>query len=258
VSGLRLVTNGRYNGGPVAPSRPDANAERRVSLPLLLVRGKDISDDVLSTLLRSRRVQLFHASDLGASATAFSMRTARATLVATTREPLAEVVFTRTSGFLGPLILAIDPRFEQFAAQTNDAGVDGCVSLPIVQSELDRMLDYVESLPPPPIGHAALGLFLDAVNRTAHHGEAVVRLSQREFALLHCLIRRGSRPVTVQAIHAYVWGSLRDGTAMREIVDVNISQLRKKLARINLRGAIRTYRDFGYGLGEEPPPGESS
>jgi DNA-binding response OmpR family regulator len=45
-----------------------------------------------------------------------------------------------------------------------------------------------------------------------------------------------------------VWGSQDATTGTREIVDVNVSQLRKRLARIGLRDAIKTYRGFGYGL----------
>jgi DNA-binding response OmpR family regulator len=221
-----------------------------MSLPVLLVQRKGVADDALLALAASPRVQLFRAPDLHASPTAFARRSARATLLATRDDPLQELVFIRTSGFTGTLILAVDPRHTQLSGDVIDAGALACLTLPLSNAELDLALDAVEALPLPPIAHPGLGLFLDAIDRTARHGEAVVRLSPREFALLHCLIGSSSRPVTVQAIYDYVWGGVRGGDSMREIVHVNISQLRKKLERIGLKKAIRTYRSFGYGLRE--------
>lgn len=218
------------------------------ALPLLLVQGEGVADDAIGALLRSPRVQLFRATDLHTSPTAFARHSARATMVATLGDPLNELVFIRTSGFTGPLILAIDARYDHCRDDLLGADVLACLTLPIEQDALDRALDLVERQPLPPVAHPGLGLFLDAIDRTARHGESVVRLTPREFALLHCLIGRGAVPVTVREIHDYVWGGQRSGDAMSEIVHVNISQLRKKLAQIGLPDAIVTHRDFGYGL----------
>ena len=223
-----------------------------MSLPVLLVQRKGVPDDALTALSMSPRVQVFRAPDLHASPTAFARRSARATLVATREEPLQELVYVRTSGFTGPLILAIDPTFAELCSDVVDAGALACLTLPLAPPELDRALDTVEAQPLPPITHSGLGLFLDAIDRTARHGEAVVRLSPREFALLHCLIGNSTRPVTVQEIYDYVWGGVKGGDTMREIVHVNVSQLRKKLDKIGLKRAIRTYRSFGYGLRASP------
>ena len=219
-----------------------------MSLPVLLVQRKGVPDDALAALSVSPRVQVFRAPDLHASPTAFARRSARATLVATREDPLQELVFIRTSGFTGTLILAVDARYAELADAVLDAGALACLTLPLAGAALERALDAVEAQPLPPIAHSGLGLFLDAIDRTARHGETVVRLSPREFALLHCLIGNNARPVTVQEIYDYVWGGIRGSDAMREIVHVNVSQLRKKLEKIGLRRAIRTYRSFGYGL----------
>jgi DNA-binding winged helix-turn-helix (wHTH) protein len=232
------------------PYRESGHAERSTPLPLLLLQGNNVPDDALLALRRSPRVQLFPAAELGPKAAAFSIRTARATVVATLRDPLAELVFVRTSGFRGPLVLAIDAKYADFVEQSAAAGVLNCLVMPVQPSALDRLIDLIATLPAATSSHPALELLLDAIDRTARRRGSVVRLSQREFALLHFLVQHGDRPVAVQEIHDYVWENQRDSGA-REIVDVNISQLRKKLARIGLPGAIRTYRDFGYGLAGE-------
>ena len=219
-------------------------------LPLLLVQGEGVAGDAIAALSRSPRVQLFRAPDLHTSPTAFARHSARATILATLGDPLRELVFTRTSGFTGPLILAVHEQYASAREDVLNAGVLECLTLPIAEDALDRVLDLVERQPLPPIANEGLRLFLDAIDRTARHGESVVRLTPREFALLHCLIGRGTAPVTVREIYDYVWGGQRSGDAMREIVHVNVSQLRKKLAQIGLRDAILTHRDFGYGLRE--------
>jgi DNA-binding response OmpR family regulator len=218
------------------------------ALPILLVQGNGVTDDGLSALLQSKRVQVFRAPDLHTSPTSFARKSARVTILATLGEPMAEVVFARTSGFVGPLILAVASDYADLRDDAVEAGALACLTLPLSESELDRALDIVEQQPVPPLSDPTLGLFLDPIDRTARHGTSIVRLSPREFAVLHCLIGNRERPMTVQEIYDYVWGGVKGGDAMQEIVHVNVSQLRKKLSEIGLRNAIRTIRGFGYGL----------
>lgn len=238
----------------MAADRPGADRP----VPLLLLQGKGVSDDEIAALRQSPRVQLLHARDVEPSAPAFSVRAVRATIVATIRDPAEELVFVRTSGFTGPLVFAVLPRYARLRNALRDADVLECVTLPMAASDLERVLDLVAALPVPPITHPPLGILLDAVDRTAHRGRSSVRLSQREFALLHCLMREGNRPVPVNEILDYVWGGQRPKGRSREIVDVYVSQLRKKLKRIGLRDAIRTYRGFGYGLRDASPGDQAS
>jgi DNA-binding response OmpR family regulator len=219
-------------------------------LPLLLVQGQGVDDDALAALYQTARAQVFLATSLQSSPTTFARHSARVTIVATRRDPLRELVFARTSGFTGPLVLAIDDKYSHLEDDIVSAGALASLTLPIQTTMLNRVLDLVEHQPAAPIAHTTFGLLLDAIDRTVRHRNAVVRLSQREFALLHCLTSHPGGPVAVEKIYDYVWGSRRNSKAKFEIVHVNVSQLRKKLARIGLRGAIRTYRNYGYGLNE--------
>ena len=220
------------------------------AVPLLFVQGTGVSSAAVSALRESPRVLLVHRDD-ERNAPAFFSRAARATVVATARDPVDELVYVRTSGYNGPLLLAIDPRYADACDGLRGAGVLDCLMLPIAPEHLDRALDAVESLPLPPVSHPAIGLVLDWVNHSARRGDREVSLSQRQFALLHCLVQNGNRPVPVKEILEHVWGSQDATTGTREIVDVNVSQLRKRLARLGLRDAIKTYRGFGYGLRDD-------
>jgi DNA-binding response OmpR family regulator len=166
------------------------------------------------------------------------------------RDPLEELVFARTSGFLGPLVVLTHQKFSTLRGEIRAAGALDSFLLPIDNARLDQLLALIETLPSPLVAFHQLGLLLDVVDHTIHHRGHSARLSQREFAILHCLVWSEGRPVRFDAIHAYVWGTQRHPSAMREIIDVNVSSLRKKLKRIGLPSAIRTFREFGYGLSD--------
>lgn len=217
-------------------------------LPLLLVQGADVPDASVLPLQLDPRVHLIHSGDLRERSPTFTARAARATIVATTRDPGDELVYVRTAGFTGPVVLLVQPEFLALRDALLEADVLEVLPLPLTAPDLDRALALVDALPLPPLAYPALDLTLDWVDHTASHGEEQVSLSQRQFALLHCLVQNGSRPVPIKEILEYVWGTQRPYDGSREIVDVNVSQLRKRLAQIGLREAIVTYRGFGYGL----------
>lgn len=217
------------------------------ALPLLLVQRDGVSSAAVRAVRECARVHLVHGDD-DRNAPAFFSRAARATIVATSRDPVDELVYVRTSGFTGPLVLAMEPRYADSSDALRDAGVLECLTMPIAPVDLDRALDKVEALPLPAMSHPELELLLDWVTHSARRGGKEVSLSQRQFALLHCLVQNGTRPVPVKEILEHVWGSQAATTGTREIVDVNVSQLRKRLTRIGLGDAIKTYRGFGYGL----------
>lgn len=216
----------------------------------MLVQGAGVADYAVMAVRLSPRVHLVHRDDQQGVSPTFTARAARATIVATGQDPVEELVLVRTSGFVGPLVFAIEPSHVGLRGALIEAGVLEVLTLPIVDAELDRVLDVVEALPLPADSYAPLGLLLDWEGPTASHGGKVARLTQREFALLHLLVQNGNRPVSVKEILAHVWGS-QDAVSGGDIVEGHVSQLRKKLAQIGLPDAIETYRGFGYGLAQE-------
>ncbi len=84
---------------------------------------------------------------------------------------------------------------------------------------------------------------LDIVRRQARSQDTTVDLSDREFALLHCLANAGGEIVSRQQLLTDVWGYEFDpGT---NVVDVCVRRLRKKLGEAS---PITTTRNAGYSV----------
>jgi len=84
------------------------------------------------------------------------------------------------------------------------------------------------------------GLVLDLRRRAADVGEGMVTLAQREFLLLHHLVRHRDEVCTREELLSEVWGySFDPGT---NAVEVCVRRLRAKLGP----GVIETIRNVGY------------
>jgi two-component system copper resistance phosphate regulon response regulator CusR len=85
-------------------------------------------------------------------------------------------------------------------------------------------------------------LTLDVARREARLGDVVAELSDREFRLLHHLLRHQGEVVSRQRLLSEVWGYHFDPRS--NVVDVCVRRLRQKLGS----DAIETVRHGGYRL----------
>lgn len=88
---------------------------------------------------------------------------------------------------------------------------------------------------------AAGALTLDLARRQARLGEVLVELTDREFRLLHHLVRHQGEVVSRERLLSEVWGYSFDPGS--NVVDVCVRRLRKKLGSAE---AIETVRNAGY------------
>jgi two-component system, OmpR family, copper resistance phosphate regulon response regulator CusR len=86
-------------------------------------------------------------------------------------------------------------------------------------------------------------LTLDVARREARLGEVVAELSDREFRLLHHLVRHQGEVVSRERLLSEVWGYHFDPRS--NVVDVCVRRLRKKLGS---DAPIETVRHGGYRL----------
>lgn len=90
---------------------------------------------------------------------------------------------------------------------------------------------------------AAGDLILDVARRQARLGDVVAELSDREFRLLHHLVRHQGEVVSRERLLSEVWGYHFDPRS--NVVEVCVRRLRKKLGA---EAPIETVRHGGYRL----------
>jgi DNA-binding response OmpR family regulator len=91
-------------------------------------------------------------------------------------------------------------------------------------------------------------LELDPASRKVHRGNRDIKLSPREFDLLHLLMRRGGETVSRHELLKECWGQESDTDS--NLVDVYVNYLRRKVDVGDEEKLICTVRGAGYRLGK--------
>ena len=94
-------------------------------------------------------------------------------------------------------------------------------------------------------------LELDPALRKTRRAERDMKLSPKEFDLLHLLMRRAGCTVTRQELLQQAWGLQPETDS--NLVDVYVNYLRKKVDAINEEKLIHTVRGSGYRIGRPAP-----
>jgi DNA-binding response OmpR family regulator len=98
----------------------------------------------------------------------------------------------------------------------------------------------------------AADLELDLVTRRAVRGERLLDLTAREFELLEYLLRHQSHLVSREMLAREVWKEPRRATPIDNVIDVQMTRLRKKVDADGER-LIHTVRGVGFVLREGEP-----
>ena len=98
----------------------------------------------------------------------------------------------------------------------------------------------------------AADLELDLVTRRAARGERLLDLTAREFELLEYLVRHQGHLVSREMLAREVWKEPRRATPLDNVIDVQMTRLRKKVDADGER-LIHTVRGVGFVLREGEP-----
>src|SRR5579862_635201 len=93
-------------------------------------------------------------------------------------------------------------------------------------------------------------LRMDLLSRKVTRGSRAISLQPREFKLLEYLMRHANQVVTRTMLLEAVWEYNFD--PQTNVVDVHISKLRQKLELDSERALVRTVRNAGYMLTDQP------
>lgn len=96
-------------------------------------------------------------------------------------------------------------------------------------------------------------LQLDALARRARRGTRELDLTQREFELLHLLLRHAGRTVSRDMIAREVWQQAVRATPLDNVIDVHVAHLRRKLEAAGEPRLLHTVRGLGLMLSEREP-----
>jgi two-component system OmpR family response regulator len=133
-----------------------------------------------------------------------------------------------------------------------DVGADDYLTKPFSMLELLARLRAITRRGPHerPAVLTVGDLSLDLARHQVHRGSVPVRLSPKEFSLLHELMRHPGEPLSRTHLIEHVWDFAYDGTS--NVVDVYIRYLRDKIDRPFGRQSVRTVRGAGYCVTDDP------
>ena len=99
----------------------------------------------------------------------------------------------------------------------------------------------------------AADLEIDLVARRAKRGERSLDLTPREFELLEYLLRHQGHLVSREMLAREVWKEPRRATPIDNVIDVQMTRLRKKVDSPGAPRLIHTIRGVGFVLREGEP-----
>ncbi len=99
----------------------------------------------------------------------------------------------------------------------------------------------------------AADLELDVVSRRVTRGERPLDLTVREFELLEYLLRHQGHLVSREMLAHEVWKEPRRATPLDNVIDVQMTRLRKKVDGQGASRLIHTVRGVGFVLREGEP-----
>ncbi len=147
-----------------------------------------------------------------------------------------------------PILMLTAKDGEYDEAEGLDSGADDYLTKPFSYVVLVARLRALmrRGQPARPVLLRTGDLELDPVTRGCRRGQTPIRLTAKEYAVLHMLMRHAEEVVTKGEVIEHVWDFASDVDP--NLVEVYISTLRRKIDTPFARHSITTVRGIGYRL----------
>jgi DNA-binding response OmpR family regulator len=154
----------------------------------------------------------------------------------------------RDKGVINPILILTARESTEDKVRALDSGADDFLTKPF---SFDELMARMRALMRRAKGHVsekvAIGdLLINISTRDVSRGGKQVSLTPTEFDVLTLLIENPERVLSREEISMSLWNS--NETSLSNVVDVHISNLRKKIDDDHAQKIIRTVRGLGYAI----------
>lgn len=151
----------------------------------------------------------------------------------------------RQRGVSAPIIIVSCRHALADRVEALRAGADDYVTKPFAPEELFARIHAKLRRPAAQMMQLRVAdLEMDCVRRTVRRAQKPIRLCSKQFAILECLLRHAGHLVTRAMILEHIWNYEYSGAS--NVVDVYISQLRRKIDHGHPKELIHTVHGSGY------------
>ncbi len=154
----------------------------------------------------------------------------------------------RSAGFATPVIMLTAKSQIEDRVEGLDSGADDYLTKPFAMAELLARVRAISRRQPELTGTDLkfMDLKLDRADYSLSGPEGQVRLANKEFQIMEMLMANSGQVISTERFMERVWGY--DSEAEINVVWVNISGLRKKIAALGAHVQIKAARGVGYSL----------
>jgi DNA-binding response OmpR family regulator len=161
----------------------------------------------------------------------------------------------RKTGLHTPVLILTSRDSIEDRVHGLDSGADDYLVKPFAFAELLARIRALmrRNLPPPASSLRIADLNLELDGRTATRGGKKLELTAREFDLLEYLLLNRGSVVSREMLAREVWKQVMRYTPLDNVIDVQITRLRRKLDGDFQRKLLHTVRGVGFVLREDEP-----
>ncbi len=154
----------------------------------------------------------------------------------------------RSAGFATPVIMLTAKSQIEDRVEGLDSGADDYLTKPFAMAELLARVRAISRRQPELTGTDLkfMDLKLDRADYSLSGPDGQVRLANKEFQIMEMLMANSGQVISTERFMERVWGY--DSEAEINVVWVNISGLRKKIAALGAHVQIKAARGVGYSL----------